>query len=252
VKTCLKWGAEEQTLLNVINKSAAEVVAEGKTVRCNDVDFVMDDPSFAAYNMGLPLDSAMTRARLEKKHTTRELTELVRNTHSVLHLENWSYDPWDGLKNAIANLRENHVPVHVFTNRVTDIGGAMDFRNVVGVSRDNLGSQSIRTLSYKGSMNDRWEQSPKTAFWMIHSKVFVSDENTTAVASYNIDARSYHFNLESAVIARNCPAFAQEALAHISALNRNFEKDASCKECQHEPSFKFTDRLLAILGASYY
>jgi phosphatidylserine/phosphatidylglycerophosphate/cardiolipin synthase-like enzyme len=52
------------------------------------------------------------------------------------------------------------------------------------------------------------------------------------VGSFNIDPRSYNTNLETGVVARNCPKLAEIIESKTQILEKDFETDKSCAKCQ--------------------
>ena len=209
-------------------------------ISCPHVEFTLDDENFMSAqggsspgDAGQTGDDFMSGDRLRLKATTDVIVNELFKARQNIFMENYSYLPMGTFDAALRQARDRQIPVVIITNRDVEKESYAQSIQSHFIARDNYGTEKILQLSRHGSIRDEWDvKAPKTAFWTIHGKVFVIDQKTTIVSSFNIDPRSYHTNLENAVIARNCPAFAKVVLQKGEVLRRNFEKDKTCEKCQ--------------------
>jgi putative cardiolipin synthase len=222
-------------LAAVLLKRAAKHPTQTPIIDCADTQFTFDDESFldAAGDSAPTSDSYMSNARLLKKETTGAVIDILMSAEKFILMENYSYLPMGGLQEAFNRARDKKIPLHLVTNRdVEKESYAQSIQNIA-IKRDSYGTEEIMQLSRHGAIKDAWALRPaKTAFWTIHGKIFVIDHKTSFVGSFNIDPRSYNTNLETGVVARNCPKLAQIIESGTESLETVFEKDKSCEKCQ--------------------
>ncbi len=254
-KICPKFDLGKMEKLEAaIAKESQSTLARMPVAQCSDLKFTFDNPEFWHSGATLPQDPTMTTnqeisdLKLEKKETTTAIFQFLNDDVKHLVFENWSYIPTRSIHWILRNLRTQKIPILVVTNRTTDVGGPVDVLNTHYSSRDHKGSQQVLGLSKLGSMNHSWSQTPANAQWMIHSKVFIANLNHVAVTSFNLDPRSVHTNVETALFVRSCPKFAEIVLNETGQLVDNYEQDKLCKACQGSPSGSFISILKAWIG----
>jgi putative cardiolipin synthase len=234
------WDKKTKHLATAMSKRMLKVVYPTPIISCHDVQFTFDDERFIdASGEGNSFaddghrDDYLSGERLRLKETTNEIVNILFSARKNIYLENYSYLPTGNVEAALEQARARKLPVLVVTNRDVEKESYAQSTQGYFIARDNYGSESILQLSRHGKMRDEWDvKAKKTAFWTIHGKVFVIDQKTTVVSSFNIDPRSYHTNLETAVIARNCPAFASLVLEKAELLRHDYMVDRACAKCQ--------------------
>jgi phosphatidylserine/phosphatidylglycerophosphate/cardiolipin synthase-like enzyme len=130
--------------------------------------------------------------------------------------------------------RKKNVDVKIYTNRFTAPDEIVNTPQNHFVKKHDKGTQQIHAISKLGVLADTWALTPKGADFMIHAKAFSVDGTSALISSFNIDPRSYHTNLESGVLVKNCPAFAkrvQQASERTGLAWQEDQKD--CVECNH-------------------
>lgn len=200
--------------------------------QCAKVEFYADDPDFMDASLSsdrdreAPPEDYLNELRLRKKAATREFLRFGQGTRKLLEIENWSYIPSERVRGLFAELRRRQVGVQVITNGTAAAGGAIDrgFDHVMAVAarRDTQGTQAVLQLSRTGVPRDAHALTPKSASFKLHGKVAVRDRRDALVSSYNIDPRSYHTNLESVLVVRDCPEFAADVLAPMNTLKARY------------------------------
>lgn len=224
--------AKVRALESFVKAGRSSKLAALPTRSCAKVEFIADDPAFMSAEFspepergGSP-EEYLNELRLRKKAATREFLRFGQGTRKLLEIENWSYIPSERARGLFDELRRRAVGVQVITNGTAAAGGAIDrgFDHVLAVSarRDTHGTQAVLQLSRDGIPRDQHALTPKSANFKLHGKVAVRDRRDAMVSSYNIDPRSYHTNLESMVIVRDCPAFAADVLAPMNVLKARY------------------------------
>ena len=255
---CLKEDATYKKAAQYISTKAATLKTRTNVHSCSNVRFVTDNPEFSSTAYGEAQEGNndfMTHLRLREKRTTAEVLNFFNGSARKLEIENWSYMPAHQLDQAFASLRTRKVAVQVITNGAAGAGGMFDgtFDHIMKyyVERDTTGSQGVLQISRKGGMNDAHELTPKSSAWKIHSKVAVRDNRDVLVSSFNLDPRSYHTNLESAVVAERCDGLAKDLQAGFETLKNNFKKDRVCKDCNAEASPSYLMRVLGWMSHEF-
>ncbi|MBX2996440.1 MAG: phosphatidylserine/phosphatidylglycerophosphate/cardiolipin synthase family protein [Bdellovibrionaceae bacterium] len=250
---CLKEDATYQKAVQMLSQKKAELKARTKEHACSDVTFTTDNPEFASarYGDGMAGESNpeyLNSLRLMEKRTSGQVLDFFSSANRRLEVENWSYVPAHRMSAVFEKLRQKQVRVEVLTNAAAAAGGIFDssFDDIMKyyVERDTNGTQAVLQVSRQGSMNDRHDLTPATGRWKIHSKVAVADNRDVLVSSFNLDPRSYHTNLESAVVVRRCEALAKDLQAGFQGLRQNVKQDLKCKTCHPEVSPNYTMRVL--------
>lgn len=234
-RTCLST-ADNADVQKFIFERANETLAANPSFTCANVEFHVDDPAFVSAASGeneSAQDSYLTGDRYQLKHATRAIVDELKNVRQSLTLENWGYIPAGRIETELDRIRGQRLPIALFTNK--GVGQVDDYSYLQNyyIARDSKGSQKSIALSLLGSLQDKWTMTPLTARFFIHSKVFVIDERDSVVGSFNIDPRSYHTNVESTVVVRNCPALAAHVVNEMKKqLTTAYQKDRSCQACQ--------------------
>ncbi len=241
--------AGDNQLLDYLRERGQARLRAYPSVSCANVAFYLDDESF---NNFVTIPSAfVTDAQLAHKSSTQAIVNLLDRASRSLQMENWLYIPTARIDSSLANLRARGVPVGIYTNMVPSRSNVLIAEHTDAALRHNQGSQSMFLLSPAGGIADRWAFTPTgrrgDQVWWIHSKTMVIDGKHSVVSSFNLDPRSYGINIESALVARNCPAFASVVLAQTKALHATFEADGvDCAHCRQIP---WTSVFAALFGS---
>jgi len=228
-----------QTDLALTRRKSNKKALDSRTpiVSCPNVKFTFDDPEFENTAGNNPLTGAlgidMSGERLKKKETTDAILQALGDAKKSMLLENYSFLPLMKLQRIFDKARANKVEITVVTNRDVEKESYAQSIQRSAHKKENYGTTRLILMSRHGKIRDQWEApSAKTAFWTIHGKTFVIDDSTTIVSSFNIDPRSYHTNIETAVLAYDCPDFARIVSEKTKVLLKNYEDDKSCEKCQ--------------------
>jgi putative cardiolipin synthase len=229
---------------------SAQIMAAIPERSCDQVDFVSDKSDFgdAAYADGLsvlpdasPGDEYMSYQRLARKGTAGTMISFVNGARSSLDVTNYFYAPVGKEQDAFAAARNRRITVDVITNQDMDDGPgvfreAEEFVLQSTQARESNGSMKIVAVSSKGGLRDPNELSPKSAHWLLHSKFMVRDAKDTLVGSYNLDSRSYNTNMESYVVARDCPLLADDASVQAKFVRKAQVTDKGRVPAKDNPS----------------
>ena len=238
----------EPKVREFLEQNAEALVANEPLRECADVSYHQDKAEFreTLYTIGKywpVLDPMKTKARLDMKRTTKTVLEFIRDTKETLFIENWAYIPSWSIEEEMGRIKKDKKKIYVVTNSIGDVGdltvAILDSR-----AKDNVGYQRIFPVSQHGSLMDRWEftpNSPKLEF-MLHSKTWMSDKENSFVGSLNIDPRSYHTNVETGVLVKNGPAFADDVFRTFKQLMTVSRADRDCEKCHKVPEIKFEHR----------
>lgn len=251
---CLAPSQRTRRMEAHINRNLPRLLARNRTVTCPNARLVADRPDFMDAPMeGEPGSAYLRGERLRRKRATNEIVRVLNRANSSLTLENYSYLPMGEIRGNVDRLREAGRPVEVITNLAADedqaiFSPALDYQQ----RQDNRGSQRILRMPQTTRVQDSWALTPGSPTYKIHSKVFIADGRDTIVSAFNLDPRSYHTNLESAVVVRDCPAFASLVRGEIDrqyAPLRALLSVPGMKECldRTQPKASSLDRLLSFV-----
>jgi putative cardiolipin synthase len=219
---------------NFLATKSAQIMAAIPERSCDEVDFVSDKNDFgdATYADGVsvlpdatPGDGYMSKQRLARKNTAGNMIAFVNGARSRLDVTNYFYAPVGKEQDAFNAARNRRIAIDVITNQDMD-DGPQTFRQAeeyvlqTTQARESTGSMKIVAVSSKGGLRDPNELSPKSAHWLLHSKLMVRDSKDTLVGSYNLDSRSYNTNLESYVVAHDCPLLAGDAAVEADFVRK--------------------------------
>lgn len=244
------WGLtkHDREVIAFLEKNAEEIVSKSPEIACTDTRFVMDEPAFPE----LPGDGGdiyLSGERYQSKHTTAAIVDMLMNAKRSMLMENQYVVISDLISEAFERARTKKIPVKVITSLVPDDPLIIPL-HLISMKKENRGSVHTLSVSAIGAVTDRWEMSPKIPKWLIHGKTFVVDGKDAIVSSYNLDPRSYHTNLESAVVVKSCPKFAAAVAQPMHKLEDVIKKDLSCDDCWETPEISpkdsWTSRLLEI------
>lgn len=247
---CMKEDATYQKAVSMLKTKKQELKDRTVEHTCSNVTFTTDNPEFASARYGENEGNGeyLNFFRLREKRTSAKILDFFASAGRRLEIENWSYVPAHRLDETFQKLREKRVRVEIITNSIANAGGIFNdsFDDIMRyyVERDTTGSQAVLQIPRQSSMNDRHELTPATGRWQIHSKVAVADNRDVLVSSFNLDPRSYHTNLESAIVAQNCEGLAKDLQAGFQTLRQNVKRDLKCKNCQPENSANYFMRVL--------
>ncbi|MGZ6357663.1 MAG: phospholipase D-like domain-containing protein [Bdellovibrionota bacterium] len=242
VQRCFgQWNPKEIRIDDYLKKNADAILAALPSHECSDVSYVMDKKFGFRY---------MTR--LETQPATEALTDLLSSAKKSVSLENYDYLPSSAIKGALTKQRAQ-IPITTYTNNFQKTGEPVDWPTFREAKKDSTGLETVRQLSQFGSLNDRWELTPNSSTFMIHSKVYETDGENVAVSTANLDPRSYHSNLESALMVKNCAAFASQVRETTEGLKKFVDTDSYTPclgELDHRPGaiekiyYKLIEQLL--------
>lgn len=228
---------------------------------CGRVNFLMDAPDFlnARYegerDQGQMTDF-MSEMRMRRKRVTKAMLAMLRGTRTSLDMENWVYMPEYSMHREIKNLRKRNVDINVITNEDMDGPGlikhAEEYLNGRFAKKDSVGTQSVIQISRFGSLTNNYALSPKGATYRLHGKVYVRDNSDSIVSSYNIDPRSYHTNIESAVVVEDCPSFAADVKSGMKDLVNVYVKDVKSGKLPAPKSKDLFSRIFGFLGHNFF
>lgn len=233
--------SQDADLQEEVLRNMQRTLSAVPTFICNNTQLAVDDPAFVDSVTENTVDGSgggeyLSGGRLQLKHTTRAILNQLENVKFSLHIENWSYIPSLRMASALDSIRARNLPIAVFTNRGVGPIDEMTYLQNYYLKQDARGSQRNYGVSALGSMKDSWEMTLDTAIFFVHSKVFVSDRRDVTVGSFNLDPRSYHTNVESAVIIKNCPELAKHVIDESKSLvGSAYNRDKNCAIC-HAPT----------------
>jgi putative cardiolipin synthase len=241
-KSCLEpWGEREDSIRHYLEANADKIRAENQRVECRDINFIADNSTVDKEGIFSSKENSAYRdfLRISKKPTTEAINQVIENARESIILENYNYIPTGGIRAAIAK-KCTQIPIDLYTNNFQSLGDPDDWDTHQNSQKDNFDHQTDHELSRYGSLTGKWELSFGSAYFMIHSKVYSIDGKNAVISSSNLDPRSYHSNLESAVIVRNCPEFVNKVNDAAAELGKAWQEDTAepCLETPTlEPSF---------------
>ncbi len=247
--SCLSTNRRDKQVSSYMTENAKSIYRSLPIYTCSDISYSLDNPAFypllqrrdiGEKGFGPMRFDPLTVGNLKNKTSTKMFLDFLAGTKKSLKLENQYYIPRFGQKTAFKALRSRGRSVTILTNSTGDEG----FHKAVftaqiqsSVHRDSVESQQVFTVSGIGGLNDEGDLSYPGAPWRIHTKSGVRDETDVLVSSYNIDGLSYEYNVESAVVVRNCPELARDMTAEYQKVFTTIVRDRkSCGKCQQEVS----------------
>ena len=263
----VKWCAEQpdkaKEVTAFLEENSEKIVAEIPAVQCKDVSFIMDNPSFRgnryAVTNFIRSIGWNSKERLKEKRMTYAILDLMDNATSTFHMENWAYLPAWGINKRIQEMKKKRLRVYAITNDITDVE-AMSATQIDYIFRDEMKGkdkalgQNMVTLSRHGSLDDSWEMTPPgdTQF-MIHSKVWMSDRKNVIVGSFNLDPRSFHTNVESGVLVKDCKPFGDLVMKEMRTLIQDSRADKKdCAKCKNIPEYNWKERWMYWMKRELY
>jgi putative cardiolipin synthase len=258
--TKIKWaqscGYDESErvaeIKNHLKRYHADLIGEMPVRTCGDTRFYADEPGAKILYQH---DDGVAAANKEGKHVTAEFLKFIRGTKKRLVLENWSMMPHENMAYEFFDLRWKKIPVVAIVNDNMDGPGilkyAEDSFNNRASHRQNKGTMKVPQVSMNGDLHDFWKMTPEGALFRLHGKTAVRDGKDVLITSFNIDNRSYSLNMESMVIAHDCPALVADLDQGYTDLLETYHKDVAAGIPPNDPdSFLWT--LLGALGSSFF
>lgn len=233
-KNCTKWGPKEDKLKAYLDKHAGKTVASVPVDTCKETKFLAELPGFVHLRDGREdyPEAGLTEAAFDQKLVTKAVYDLLNSAKKLITAENYTYMPRGKVEDIFNIKRKKNVEVNIYTNRFTAPDEIVNTPQNHFVKKHDKGTQQIHAISKLGVLADTWALTPKGADFMIHAKAFSVDGNSALVSSFNIDPRSYHTNLESGVLVKNCPAFAKRVQQASERTGRAWQRDQKdCVEC---------------------
>ena len=244
--------ADDPAVLKEITDGMEKTLSTIPTFTCANTQVLVDDPAFVDAAGDGDGGEYLSGGRLQLKYTTRAVLGLVENIHSSLEIENWAYIPTLRMAAALDKIRDQKLPISIFTNKGVGQIDEMTYLQNYYLKQDAHGSQSNFGVSALGSMKDRWEMTEDTAIFFVHSKVFVGDRRNIAVGSFNLDPRSYHTNVESTVLVKNCPDLAKHVVEESRTMvGAAYKRDKTCAVCNMPASNDVSLKIKAWLSKEF-
>ena len=164
-----------------------------------------------------PGDGVLTRVlengrRRRKREIRRAYLHAIHVARERIHIENAYFLPDRGIRRALARAAARGVDVQVIVPGRSDVK-AIELAGMYMYPR--LARRGVRILRWKGVM--------------LHSKTSVVDGVWSTIGSYNLDARSFFWNLE--VVAESLDA------SLGAEMERHFALDAAASEPYDEGSW---------------
>lgn len=198
------------------NKKA--LLAKLPSHSCPNVKMAVDRPDFME---GLVEDGNaqfLSGERLRRKMASHEILGVIGSADKSLIFENYTYIPTGTVYNQLYQHRAQNRTMTFIINEAADEGQAIMKGPASSYQRQHdRGSQDIVPIPKGRFATDDWAMTPGKPAYQIHAKVITSDEKNAVVSSWNLDPRSLHTNLESAVVVRDCPSFAATVNGAIKA-----------------------------------
>lgn len=239
-RSCAVNKAELARLEATLERDRDGLIGRTPVRQCRNVSFHTDNPEFGSAKYGTDPGEGgpaeyLNPLRLREKRSTDAMIDIFKSVRRTLEIENWAYLPTGEIDATLADLRARRIPILVLTNGALAAGSGVDdsfdYMAAKIAKKHNTGSERVYQIARKGRLNDRWALSKPNAPWKIHSKVAVIDGKDAVVASFNLDPRSYHTNLESVFYAPDCPELARDLEAQFKTIVSFYEKDKNCAEC---------------------
>ncbi len=257
--SCLAKNVRDwQVLLSLQNNTFLQTAQRHS---CPMVSFAADNPRFLSL---VHLDSKnhqsdLSDRALKFKGSTQLFLEFLAGTERNLLVENQYYLPIYRMEKIFNTLRKKLTlqNIDVFTNKTGYGFGWLDKPlTALLMLRAQQGStkkQYVYPLSSLGALAGNHSLTPPTARWRIHTKSAVRDREDVLISSFNIDPRSYHTNLEAAVVMHNCPTLAQAVETQIGGLYMTYYIDRIfCGACERETEgITNKDIVKALVGENF-
>ncbi len=214
---CTKWTTIDHKLEKFLQEKAKSKIASEPIISCSDVRFTVEDLSHRdvvssngahgeASNM-----PAMPSERLPYKPTTQAILGLLSGAQRSLTMENQYFIPDDTfIKGILREQRRRGRRIDLYSNMFDDSDEKVVLWHTHYMRKEHEGSQTNHSNFRIAGLLDRWDFTPREASYSYHAKTFVADSKDTIVSSFNLDPRSVHINGESALIVKDCPAFAKK------------------------------------------
>lgn len=260
-RTCAVSRTEIARLSSTIARDRDGLIGRVPARQCRNVEFHTDNPEFGSAKYGMePSEGSsneyLNPVRLREKRSTFAMIDIFKSVRKTLEIENWAYIPTGEIDQTLTDLRDRRIPILVITNGALAAGSgvddAFDYIAAQYAKKHNKGSERVYQIARKGRLHDRWELSKPNAPWKIHSKVAVVDGKDAVVASYNLDPRSYHTNLESVFYAPDCPELAHDLEAQFKTILNFYEKDKNCAECNPPLAASGLEKVFGWLALGFF
>lgn len=235
--SCLNATPKDKALGRWLEESAPRIAAAVPAHSCPATTYYVDDVSFIE---GIPNEGeaspgeSLTGERWVRKASTRAIAGLLQNAKKTIEMENFSFLPPARISEIFARKREARVAVDAYSNHSTD-SRILDSRMESMGKKESEGSVRVWRLCPNSELKDQWELSgtESSNFWILHAKDMVVDGTSAVVSSWNLDARSYGTNIESAMIVSSCPSFAeavrQPLKKHATSIAKRPRNFAGCR-----------------------
>lgn len=240
---------------------SASILATAPQRTCQNVHFLTDSPLFGYVMDDRNRDDGpanrdfMTFERLQKKRVTKAYINFFSGVKSKLEIENWSYMPTGSIDSALRGLRKQNIPIFGITNSAADEPGLLGKEEVYLTAhyaeRDTEGSSIVIQMALGGRLNAGYALTPAKATFRLHGKVAVRDDRDSIVSSFNIDPRSYHTNLESAVVVQNCPEFARDIQDQFRILRRDYAQDIREGHAARPEDASLLTKIVGVFGLNF-
>lgn len=243
IEACTKWTAKDAKLEKHLQTNMEKLIASEKAISCSGAKFTMDDMSHVNAGGATEWDNdgrpafKDPGARLASKPTTQAVLGYLNGVGRSLTMENQYYIPDNPLKDILRDKRSRNVRIDLYSNMFDGPKEMVTQWHTLYMHKEHTGSQTNHSNFRIAGLLDRWDLSPPGTRYRYHAKAFSSDGKDAVVSSFNIDPRSVHINGESALLVKNCPAFAKrvEDVAKISGRIWTLEENLALCQGQERP-----------------
>jgi putative cardiolipin synthase len=255
VDACTRWTARDAKLERHLKANMEKSIATERQIACSNVKFTIDDMSHvgaggpAEYDRdGQPV-FPNPELRHRSKPTTMALLGYLRGVNRSLTMENQYYIPDNPLKSILREKRAANVRIELYSNMFDGPMEMVTQWHTRYMHKEHRGSQTNHSNFRVAGLLDRWAMSPAETKYRYHSKAFTSDGKDAVISSFNIDPRSVHINGESALLVKNCPAFASrlEQVVKMSGRMWTLEENLALCQGQERPQPNFGDPFNALV-----
>lgn len=213
---CLKADAKVLQVEAHLARRKEALLARMPLISCSNVTMAVDRADFMDGIGDGEGGQFLGGERLRRKAASYEILDVVGNAQKNLLFENYTYIPTGTFSSRLYDQRKENVSMTFVINDAMDEGQSIMKGPASHYQRaHDRGSQDIVPIPKGRFINDDWAMTPGKPSYQIHSKVLVSDDRNAVVSSWNLDPRSLHTNLESALVARDCPKFAAQVKGAI-------------------------------------
>jgi len=175
-----------------------------------------------------------------KNSSANYVSDLINNSTKEIVIENSYFIPQEEMNLFSVLNNKTDIKFKLYTNSLisTDVKlvSVASFKYLKGFLTDQseiyLFQGTAKNILSDSSLNHFYQSKN----WRLHSKVIVSDKNHTLISSYNLDPRSFYFNLENGYACLDNPRFAEFTASEIESIKADYTllNDTNFKELQNQ------------------